>query len=140
MKIRVIFVSLMLCIMVIFVGTPAAMAEDSKDEIKIRMKKRYPEVKKLKEEKKVGETCLVFVEALNEKYAKDKEVKKIVSAENADRKKLYPIIAKATKTTSEIVGKNNAIRIFNKAGDEEYFKTEEGKWRQKKDMKKKKKE
>ena len=62
-------------------------------------------------------------------------MKKLADEENADRKQLYTIIAGDTKTTAEAVGKQNALRIFEKAESSEYFKGEDGKWKQKKDLK-----
>lgn len=124
--------------LIILGGISTALTADSKDDIKARAKKRYPELKKLKEAGKIGETYLGFVEPFTKKAAKIEQVKKIVLAENADREKLYAIIAKEMKTSVEVVAKNNAIRIFKKAGDEEYFKGKDGKWRQKKSMKKRK--
>ena len=137
MKIRAIFVPLMLYVLTLLLGASVSLAQDNKNDIKARMKERYSELKKLKKEGKVGETKLGSVKPVTEKYAKDKDIQKIVSAENADREKLYRTIAKEAKTTVKIVRKNNAFRIFKKASDEEYFEDREGKWRQKKKLKKK---
>ncbi len=137
MKIRALFVPLMLYILALLLGASLSLAQDNKNDIKARMKERYSELKKLKKEGNVGETKLGFVKPVTEKYAKDKDIQKIVSAENADREKLYRTIAKEAKTTVKIVRKNNAFRIFQKAGDEVYFEDREGKWRQKKKLKKK---
>ena len=126
-------------VLVLLLAVPVALAGNSKDEIRTRMKERYPTLKEMKKEQKVGETNLGFVEAVTEKLAKDKKIAELVSSENADRKLLYELIAKETKTTPEVVGKNNAMRIFKKAGDDAYFKGEDDKWRLKKDVKVEKK-
>ena len=137
MKIRVLFVPLMLYILALLLGASLSLAQDNKNDIKARMKERYSELKKLKKEGKVGETKLGSVKPVTEKYAKDKNIQKIVSAENADREKLYRIIANEAKTTVKVVRENNARRIFLKTVGEEYFEDKDGKWRQKKKLKKK---
>jgi len=108
-----------------FLKSPLALTQ-------ARMEERYSELKKLKKVGNVGETNMGFVKAVTEKYAKDKNIQKILSAENADREKLYRIIANQSKTSVEVVAKNNALRIFEKANDQEYFEGKDGKWRQKK--------
>lgn len=113
-----------------FLESPLALTQ-------ARMEERYSELKKLKKVGTVGETNLGYVEVVTEKYAKDKDIQKILAAENADREELYRIIANQSKTSVEVVAKNNALRIFEKANDEEYFEGKDGKWRQKKKMKKK---
>jgi uncharacterized protein YdbL (DUF1318 family) len=131
MKIRVFLAAFLL----IFVGVSIAYAQDSKEGIKTRMKERYPQLKELKEQGKVGETHLGWVEVVEAKYGKDDAIKEIIAEENADREILYTMIAKNTEATPEEVGKQNAFRIFKKAKQEEYFKGKDGKWRQKKDVK-----
>lgn len=131
MNIRVSLMALLL----VFVGSSVAYAQDSKEEIRARMKERYPQLKELKEKGKVGETHLGWVEVVDAKYKEDDAIKKIISGENADREMLYKMIAKNTDATPEEVGKQNAFRIFKKAKEGEYFKGEDDKWRQKKDVK-----
>lgn len=134
MKQSLSFVRLLIAILIILIVASMALAGDNKDDIKTRAKKRYSQLKKLKKAKLIGETHLGTVKPVTEKAAKDELVKKIVAAENADRQELYAIIAKEMKTTAKAVAKNNAHRIFKKAGMEEYFKGKDGKWRKKKDM------
>ena len=112
-----------------------AAGQDAKEQIRGRMKERYPALVKAKSEGKIGETAPGLVEIIAEKDAKNETLKKLVEAENADRKQLYEMIAKDTKTSPEVVGKQNALRIFEKAEGDENFKGEDGKWRQKKDLK-----
>jgi uncharacterized protein YdbL (DUF1318 family) len=99
------------------------------------MKDRYPALTKAKAEGQIGETAEGLVEIVSEKDAKNQIIKKLADDENADRKQLYAIIAGDTKTTAETVGKQNALRIFEKAESGEYFKGADGKWKQKKDLK-----
>jgi uncharacterized protein YdbL (DUF1318 family) len=112
-----------------------ATGQDVKEQIRARMKERYPALTKAKTEGKIGETAAGLVEIVSEKDAKNEILKKLADEENADRKQLYAVIAGDTKTTAETVGKQNALRIFEKAESGEYFKGEDGKWKQKKDLK-----
>jgi uncharacterized protein YdbL (DUF1318 family) len=130
------FIAAAIYLLVLFIGSSLLLAEDTMDDIKDRMKERYPKLKELKEEKKLGETQQGFVEIIIEDSSEVARIQKFAEAENADREKLYDLIAKSTQTTAEVVGKNNAIRIFKKAGDEELFKGPDGKWYQKKDIEK----
>ena len=124
-------------ILVLLIGTPSAMAWDTKGQIKNRMKKRYPEIQELKKSVKIGETYLGLVRPVNDKDAKNKGIMEIVTAENSDREMLYEIIAKQNKTTPETVAKTNAHRIFEKAGSDVYFMTKDENWHKKKDLMKK---
>ena len=133
MKTRIVIALFTLYVLMSGTNSTALTDDVSIDSIKATMSKRYEQLKKLKKDK-IGETYLGYVEAINSEYAKDENVVKIISDENTDREKLYQIIAKETKTTPEVVGKNNASRIFKKAGDKECFKDKEGTWRQKKDL------
>ena len=124
---------------VVLLSSVSLFAQASKDDMKQRMKERYPVITDLKEKGKIGETHLGYVELIDAEDEKDEALQKIVSDENADRELLYKIIAEQTETKPDQVGKQNALRIFQKAEDDEYFKAADGVWRQKKDMKVEKK-
>ena len=109
-------------------------AQDTKDDIKIRMKDRFAKINELKKSGKIGETPLGFAEAVNKEFAQDEEISKLITAENNDRSLLYALIAKESQTSVEEVGMGNAKRYFQKAFDADYFKTQAGEWKQKKDM------
>ena len=128
---------LILAFVVTLSGAALAQTTASRSEIKARMKARYPELVKLKEKGNIGETHLGFVAAVTAKDSANKVIAKIVKDENADRQQLYQLIAKGAKSTVEEVGKTNAARIFDKAGNEEFFKGKDGKWRKKKGLRKK---
>jgi len=114
-----------------------ALAADglTKAEIKERMKNRYPDLVRLKEQQILGETNQGMVEAVAKKGVQESGVAQIVNEENADRSALYALIAAETGTTAAAVAKINAQRVFQKAGPHEYFKDTDGIWRQKKNMK-----
>ncbi len=139
MKIRVQFCAAF-GLLLLFMSATLVTGQEAKDQIRERMKERYPAVVQAKTEDKIGETALGYVEIIAEKDAKIDSLKKLAITENADRKQLYEIIAGDTKTTAEVVGKQNALRVFERAEDSEYFKGEDNKWRRKKDLKAEEKE
>jgi hypothetical protein len=59
----------------------------------------------------------------------------LVAAENKDRKQLYEILAKELKVTAEEVGKQNGLRILDKADDDHWLKLADGRWVQRKSIK-----
>ena len=101
---------------------------DRLDELKGRFEGRYPEVRRYKDEGKVGETMAGFVEVVKDA---DDRVRKLLDEENADRRELYRLIAEKEKTTPEKVAERNAARNYVKAKSGDYLKNREGQWRQK---------
>ena len=122
------------CVLALFSIVTISSAQSTKDEIKIRMQDRFAKISELKKSGKIGETPLGFAEAVNKEFAQDEPIIKLLAAENDDRKILYAIIAKESQTSVEEVGMANAKRYFQKASDSDYFKTQTGEWKQKKDI------
>lgn len=112
----------------------SAAAADEKDELKQRFQERYPKLQELKRQGKVGETFLGYIDAVKPEFAREDEVKRIIGAENNDRRRLYEIIAKEQDTTADHVGRRNAQRNFSRAGSNEWLRTEDNRWVQKKDL------
>jgi len=109
-------------------------AQDTKDDIKLRMKDRFAQISELKQSGKIGETPSGFAEAVSKESAQDEKISTLLTAENNDRKLLYAIIATESQTSVQEVGMGNAKRYFQKASASDYFKTQAGEWKQKKDM------
>jgi Protein of unknown function (DUF1318). len=122
------------CVVTLFSMVTIIAAQDTKDEIKLRMKNRFAQISELKHSGKIGETPRGFAEAVNKEFAQDEKISKLITAENNDRNLLYALIAKESQTSVEEVGMANAKRYFQKASDSDYFKTQAGDWKQKKDM------
>jgi uncharacterized protein YdbL (DUF1318 family) len=122
------------CVVTLFSMVTIIVAQDTKDEIKLRMKNRFAQISELKHSGKIGETPRGFAEAVNKEFAQDEKISKLITAENNDRNLLYALIAKESQTSVEEVGMGNAKRYFQKASDSDYFKTQAGEWKQKKDM------
>ena len=125
---------LLYCVLALFSIVTISSAQNTKDEIKIRMQDRFAKISELKKSGKIGETPLGFAEAVNKEFAQDEQIIKLLAAENDDRKILYAIIAKESQTSVEEVGMANAKRYFQKASASDYFKTQTGEWKQKKDI------
>jgi uncharacterized protein YdbL (DUF1318 family) len=113
----------------LLVAAPLARAERA-DDLRARFERRYPELRELKNDGKIGETSAGMVEAVNGKSLDD-SASKLVSDENADRKELYDLIAKKEGTTSQMVAERNAKRNFEKAKHGDWLKGGDGKWTKK---------
>jgi uncharacterized protein YdbL (DUF1318 family) len=114
----------------------AARANDDSAKLKERFKQRHPQLVELKDGARVGETTEGYVDFVQANYSKDRSAKKLVEAENRDRRALYALIAKKAGTAPETVAKRNARRNFNKAKPHHYLKLRSGKWVQKKALEK----
>ena len=100
------------CIVMLFPIVTISFAQNTKDEIKTRMKDRFAKISELKKSGKIGETPFGFAEAVNQESAQNPEISKLLAAENNDRRLLYALIAKESGTSAEEVGMANAKRYF----------------------------
>ena len=112
---------------------PFALAQDGKNDpelaaLRKRFEERYVQIHALKSKGVIGETYQGYLEFVK---AKDESVASMVNDENADRKKLYELIAKKENTTAEKVAERNAKRNFEKAKPGEYLKNSDGTWQKK---------
>ncbi len=120
--------------LVFCVARAGVAAEDAEEKLKKRFQERHDQLVKMKQAGKVGERFDGYAEAVTEEHAKDEAVTKLVDVENTDRKEYFAILAKKQKTTVESVAQQFALFKFQKAGEEEYFKTKAGEWKKKKDL------
>lgn len=119
MKKRIFFCIAVCFIMEILFHTPG-FAQD----IKERMKSRLPAVNELKAKGVVGENNKGFLE-----FRGPQEKADVISAENADRAKVYEAIAAQQNTTPDLVGKRRAMQIRNEvAGPGEWLQDDSGNW------------
>ena len=95
-----------------------------------RFEERFSQVRSLKAKGTVGETFGGYLDFVKHK---DDSAASLVDDENADRKKLYELIAKKENTTVTKVAERNARRNFEKAKPGEYLKGEDGAWHKKGD-------
>jgi len=136
---RLIVAMLAVMMVMIMIAPAATFAADTKDELKARFKQRDPELSKLKDQGKVGENWQGFVEPVKEDAKLDADARKLIEDENSDRRKLYALIASDAKhlekkITAADVGEQNGLRNFSKSKPQEYLKTKEGRWIQRREV------
>ena len=134
MKKLTIKICVLFSVLTLFAVVAISSAQDTKDDIKLRMKDRFAQISELKQSGKIGETPSGFAEAVSKESAQDEKISTLLTAENNDRKLLYAIIATESQTSVQEVGMGNAKRYFQKASASDYFKIQAGEWKQKKDM------
>jgi uncharacterized protein YdbL (DUF1318 family) len=124
MKNRICAITITLLQVTLLFSSASAFGQD----IKARMKARLPIIVELKAKGIVGEDAKGMLQFVGQK----KEKQDVVTAENADRKKVYAAIAKQQGTTAELVGKRRALQIAKKAKAGTWLQDQNGKWSQKK--------
>ena len=55
----------------------------------------------------------------------------VIEAENADRKKLYQLLASETNASAAQIGERNAMRNYQNAKAGEWLRTRDGVWKKK---------
>lgn len=118
----------LLFVAAIALSAMVARAGDSMDELQARFKGRFEQVQKLKTAGTLGETYLGYLDAPAEI---DEAAARLKDEENADRKKLYALIAEEEETTAEKVAERNAVRNFQKAQRGEFLKGPDEVWKKK---------
>ena len=112
-------------------GVALAQEGDSLAELRQRFRERYPELLRATRAGRIGETWRGFsapVEELDPRDERDQALRELIAQENADRRKLYQIIAERQDTTAELVAQRNAKRNFEKAEPGDYLKGRNGHW------------
>ena len=100
----------------------------SAEGIKERLAKRLPIINKMKAVGAVGEDNRGYLAVKQEITA---EQQKIVSDENADRKKIYELLAKKTGQSVDVIGRRRALAIAKKTKKGYWLQKEDGTWYQK---------
>ncbi len=102
-------------------------AAESPATIKKRMQSRLAAIEALKTKGIVGENNKGF---LNYRK-KSNEGKTIVDAENADRAKIYKMIAGKTRVSEKIVGQQRAKKIAQSSKSGQWIQKQNGQWTKK---------
>jgi uncharacterized protein YdbL (DUF1318 family) len=117
---------------------------DEKAALKERFKERFPTLRDLRKEGRIGETHTGFAEAVKAEYldqkvdpknASSETIRQFLEKENGDRRRLYELFAKKQGLTPAAIGTQDAIRRSREAEPDHWLKTPSGKWVQKKDTK-----
>jgi uncharacterized protein YdbL (DUF1318 family) len=112
-------------------------------ELKARMKARFADVSRLQTAEKVGETDAGLVEVVKPADAKQKldpqdkaskTIGDLLTEENADRAKLYELLAKSLKLTAAQIAKQNALRNLENAKPSHWYKLADRGWVQRKNI------
>jgi len=93
--------------------------------IKARLAERLPAINKLKEALVIGEDNKGYLSVRGKISAADK---KIVDAENVDRKKIYEMLAKKTNVTVKKMQSRRAEQIAQKSKKGIWLQKADGTW------------
>lgn len=133
--------SIIIALFTAFVLSAGFATAQTKEELRERFKQRDSQLQKYKQEGKLGETWDGNV-AARPNHAAEADLKAFIAAENADRQKLYALLAKeqSEKTgqpvTAASVAIVNAERNFSKAKPNDWLLVAADRWVQKKDHRK----
>jgi uncharacterized protein len=105
----------------------ADVRADEMADLKARFQSRDAQLTALKAKGALGETYQGFLDSPSGSPTGD--AKSLMDAENADRKRLYQLIADKEKTTADVVATRNAKRNFERAASGEMLKFPDGQWR-----------
>ena len=110
-----------------FAVPQALSAADDAATIKKNMAERKPKIEVLKKAGSIGENKTGFLEVMKDVKLEDAD-KKLVDAENKDRRTIYSAIAKKEGSTVDRVGELRAKTIHSNAKEGEYIQGEDDKW------------
>lgn len=124
------------CMLAILLGLSvmpvAAQADsdssDAKQAVLQRMRNRFPQVLQAQREGLVGENYRGYLEIPSDAGNVPADTRKLVQAQNNDRKQLYTILAKELNTTPEKVASRNRIRLYERAEQGFWLQRPDGAW------------
>lgn len=115
-------------VLVLAAGVCAGATADEMTELRQRFQARDAAVSKLKAEGVIGETALGVLDVPKDA---DAAARKLMGEENADRRRLYELIAEKEGAAVATVADRAARRNFARAKSGEWLKYPDGAWRQK---------
>lgn len=111
-------------ILMVILGMLAGVGAVLAQGIKERMKERLPVIAALKKQGIVGENNRGYLSFVGS----EKKHEQLVAAENRDRKKIYAHIAAQQGTKLEVVEKNRALQLAERAAPGTYIQKPDGTW------------
>jgi uncharacterized protein YdbL (DUF1318 family) len=110
--------------------TPATMAAvaQTKDQILARLRQRIPALKQAKAAGLIGETPAGYLEAVNPAQLNDLTIVDLITAQNADRWRLYTTVAKENGTPFDAVAQQFAKGFAERAAKGDHLKAPDGTW------------
>lgn len=119
------------CMIALALCLPAVLSARSMQDIKKCMADRLPIVNELKQKQWIGENNQGFLEVLKSEKVSDKQ-KKVVEAENVDRKIIYAKIADQVDATVKLVGQQRAKSIREQSAPGIMIQRPDGTWTEEK--------
>ncbi len=111
-------------ILLVALGMLAGIGPALAQGIKERMKERLPVIAALKKQGIVGESNRGYLSFVGS----EKMHEQLVADENQDRKKIYAHIAAQQGTRLEVVEKNRALQLAERAAPGTYIQRPDGTW------------
>jgi uncharacterized protein len=111
-------------ILLVVLGMLAGAGPVPAQGIKERMKERLPVIAALKKQGIVGENNRGYLSFVGS----EKKQEQVVAAENRDREKIYAHIAAQQGTKLEVVEKNRALQLAERAAPGTYIQKPDGTW------------
>lgn len=117
-------------------ATPAPF-QPTKDQLRDQFAARAAQLRDMKQRAVVGETIDGYVDPVDPAAASDKAIEALVRDENADRRRLYEILADEinaenpqarVKATRDTIAVRNALRNIEKAAPGERLRVAKGHW------------
>ncbi len=111
-------------LLLIMIGMLAAAWPAVAQGIKERMKERLPVIAELKKQGVIGENNRGYLGFVGSQ----KSHEQLVADENQDRKTIYAHIASQQNTQLEVVEKNRALQLAQRAAPGTYIQKPDGTW------------
>lgn len=111
--------------LVFFLPVSVTRAAESLDAVKARMTERLPAIDALKASGDIGENNQALLEVRSSTNPRTAE---LVTAENADRTRVYAELARQAGTTPEVVAKARARQIAASSATGVWLQREDGSW------------
>lgn len=111
-------------ILLVILGMLAGVGPVLAQGIKERMKERLPVIAALKKQGIVGESNRGYLSYVGS----EKMHEQVVAAENQDRKKIYTHIAGQQGTKLEVVEKNRALQLSERAASGTFIQRPDSTW------------
>jgi len=109
--------------MVLTAFSVSGLAAD-REAIRKRMLERLPQLTKMKDQGRIGENNLGYLEFRSE----NRKGEKVVAAENADRRLVYTMVARKIDVSVKIVGKRRAAKIAKNEPAGHWIQKPDGTW------------
>ena len=126
---RISLLLIALCAVALNTAAFAADNAAAKAELKSSFDNRTLQLAAAKAARSIGECTDGTLAVVGDLV--DANLSVLIEAENADRKKLYQLIASETNASAAQIGERNAMRNYQNAKVGEWLRTRDGVWKKK---------